>query len=167
MSFTYVSLNIERKAGHLSGRTAKSIRVVVSGLEQRLYLFVRSSFDVVGEESSYVRTNHLTYCTYTCILCQLLEHHLTASGLISFHTIRDKFTGAIVHVNLLKTLVGLKRISEAGTQQLLLNVYDETIPVLEVEKTTGTFSRHHAADSLSGGSTTKMVNKEFRKLEVR
>ena len=68
-------------------------------------------------------------CTYTCILCQLLEHHLTASGLISFHTIRDKFTGAIVHVNLLKTLLGLKRISEAGTQQLLLNVYDE-LPVL-------------------------------------
>ena len=138
MSFTYVSLTIERRAGRP---------------DHHLIWFGKSlSISLI-----------LVYVH----LCQLLEHHLKRPGLISFHTIRDKFTALLFTSTYCKTLVGLKRISEAGTQQLLLNVYDETIPVLEVEKTTGTFSRHHAADSLSGGSTTKMVNKEFRKLEVR
>ena len=46
--------------------TAKSIRVLVSGLEQRLDAALKdmaktnwSTFDMVGEESSYVRSIHL------------------------------------------------------------------------------------------------------------
>ena len=79
-----------------------------------------------------------------------------------------------------RTLTGLKRISEAGTQQLLLDVTTIKslllkLPVLEVEKKSGGATRNNNVNqskSLSGASTiapaiyTKMVNKEFRKLEV-
>jgi hypothetical protein len=82
-----------------------------------------------------------------------------------------------------RTLIGLKRISEAGTQQLLLDVYSIKtlllkLPVMEADKKSAvggvasSRQHHHGNANLSGGSTiapamyTKMVNKEFRKLEV-
>ena len=97
--------------------------------------------------------------------------------ILSFLYISDKFALSFA-TTYYKTLIGLKRISEAGTQQLLLDVYSIKtlllkLPVLEAEKKAGTSSRNHANTNLSGGSTiapaiyTKMVNKEFRKLEVR
>lgn len=158
--------------------TAKSIRVLVSGLEQRLDTPLKeisktnwSSFDMVGEESSYVRTINLTIHPFVVQVRELIPPSY-------FRSFCDKFAMAFASA-FYRTLVGLKRISEAGTQQLLLDVYSIKtlllkLPVLESsKKAAGT--RHTTAPpskSLSGGSTiapaiyTKMVNKEFRKLEV-
>ena len=158
--------------------TAKSIRVLVSGLEQRLDAPLKevsrtnwSLFDVVGEESSYVRTIHSTIHPFVVQVRELIPSSY-------FRSFCDKFAMmfASTYYN---SLVGLKRISEAGTQQLLLDVYSIKtlllkLPVLETEKKAST-SRHTSASasaSLSVASTippamyTKMVNKEFRKLEV-
>lgn len=158
--------------------TAKCIRVLVSGLEQRLDAALKemsrtnwSSFDMVGEESSYVRTIHLAIHPFVVQVRELIPSSY-------FRSFCDKFALSFAAAYY-RTLVGLKRISEAGTQQLLLDVYSVKtlllkLPVLEGEKKTNV-SRHNSttpSKSLAGGSTiapamyTKMVNKEFRKLEV-
>jgi hypothetical protein len=157
--------------------TAKSIRVLVSGLEQRLDAPLKeisrtnwSSFDMVGEESTYVRTIHLTIHPFVVQVRELIPSSY-------FRSFCDKFAMTFASTYY-RTLVGLKRISEAGTQQLLLDVYSIKtlllkLPVLEGEKkTTSRPANTTPSKSLSGGSTiapaiyTKMVNKEFRKLEV-
>ncbi|KAL3775457.1 hypothetical protein HJC23_000606 [Cyclotella cryptica] len=158
--------------------TAKSIRVLVSGLEQRLDAPMKeisrtnwSSFDIVGEESSYVRTIHLVIHPFVVQVRELIPSSY-------FRSFCDKFAMSFA-TYYYRTLVGLKRISEAGTQQLLLDVYSIKtlllkLPVLEGDKK-DTKSRHFIttpSKSLSGGSTIapaiymKMVNKEFRKIEV-
>jgi len=183
-------IDMGEEQGAFQDVTAKSIRVLVSGLEQRLDAPLKevsrltnwSSFDMVGEESSYVRTIHLTVHPFVVQVRELIPSSY-------FRSFCDKFamTFALTYY---RTLVGLKRISEAGTQQLLLDVYSIKtlllkLPVLEAEKKTTMSSgsnntsssrhHHHAMNNtnLSGvGSTiapamyTKMVNKEFRKLEV-
>lgn len=159
--------------------TAKCIRVLVSGLEQRLDAPLKelsrtnwSSFDMVGEESSYVRTIQLTIHPFVTEVRQLIPSSY-------FRSFCDKFAMAFASTYY-RTLTGLKRISEAGTQQLLLDVTTIKslllkLPVLEAEKKPGGTTRHsnvNQSKSLSGASTiapamyTKMVNKEFRKLEV-
>jgi hypothetical protein len=157
--------------------TAKSIRVLVSGLEQRLDAPLKeisrtnwSSFDMVGEESTYVRTIHLTIHPFVVQVRELIPSSY-------FRSFCDKFAMTFASTYY-RTLVGLKRINEAGTQQLLLDVYSIKtlllkLPVLEGEKkTTSRPANTTPSKSLSGGSTiapaiyTKMVNKEFRKLEV-
>ncbi|KAL7553784.1 hypothetical protein ACHAWF_017115 [Thalassiosira exigua] len=173
-------VDMSEEQGAFQDVTAKSIRVLVSGLEQRLDGPLRemsrtgwSTFDMVGEEPSYVRGVHLAVHPFV----------VTVRGLIPssyFRSFCDKFALAFA-ATYYRTLVGLKRISEAGTQQLLLDVYSIKtlmlkLPVLEAEKRTiasgpGSGPRHGAAD-LAGGATvapamyTKMVNREFRKLEV-
>jgi hypothetical protein len=163
---------------------AKCIRVLVSGLEQRLDTPLKelsrtnwSSFDMVGEESSYVRAIQLTIHPFVTEVRQLIPSSY-------FRSFCDKFAIAFASTYY-RTLTGLKRISEAGTQQLLLDVTTIKslllkLPVLEAEKKPGggggAASRHsnvvNQSKSLSGASTiapamyTKMVNKEFRKLEV-
>lgn len=158
--------------------TAKSIRVLVSGLEQRLDAPMKeisrtnwSTFDMVGEESSYVRTINLAIHPFVVQVRELIPSSY-------FRSFCDKFAISFASTYY-RTLVGLKRISEAGTQQLLLDVYSIKtlllkLPVLEGDKKPTT-SRHiitTPSKSLSGGSTiapamyTKMVNKEFRKIEV-
>jgi hypothetical protein len=158
--------------------TAKSIRVLVSGLEQRLDVPLKEisktnwlSFDMVGEESSYVRQIHLTIHPFVVQVRELIPSSY-------FRSFCDKFAMAFASIYY-RTLVGLKRISEAGTQQLLLDVYSIKtlllkLPVLESSKkpTGSRQSNTTPSKSLSGGSTiapaiyTKMVNKEFRRLEV-
>ena len=159
--------------------TAKSIRVLVSGLEQRLDVPLKeisrmnwSTFDEVGEESSYVRTIHVTVHPFVVQVRKLIPSSY-------FRSFCDKFALTFA-TTYYRTLVGLKRISEAGTQQLLLDVYSIKtlllkLPVLEADEKTASGStspRRTVNTNLSGGSTiapamyTKMVNKEFRKLEV-
>lgn len=163
--------------------TAKCIRVLVSGLEQLLDTPLKelsrtnwSSFDMVGEESSYVRAIQLTIHPFVTEVRQLIPSSY-------FRSFCDKFAIAFASTYY-RTLTSLKRISEAGTQQLLLDVTTIKslllkLPVLEAEKKPGgggAASRHNnvvnQSKSLSGASTiapamyTKMVNKEFRKLEV-
>jgi len=172
-------IDMSEEQGAFQDVTAKSIRVLVSGLEQRLDAPLKdisrtnwSSFDMVGEESSYVRTIHLTVHPFVVQVRELIPSSY-------FRSFCDKFAMAFASTYY-RTLVGLKRISEMGTQQLLLDVYSIKtlllkLPVLEAEKKTttgGTSSRHHVNANLSGGSTiapamyTKMINKDFRKLEV-
>ena len=171
-------IDMTEEQGAFQDVTAKSIRVLVSGLEQRLDAPLKeisrtnwSSFDMVGEESSYVRTIHLTVHPFVVKVRELIPSSY-------FRSFCDKFALAFASTYY-QTMVGLKRISEAGTQQLLLDVYSTKtlllkLPVLEAEKKTalGSGANRHANTNLSGGSTiapamyTKMVNKEFRKLEV-
>ena len=158
--------------------TAKSIRVLVSGLEQRLDASLKEisktnwlSFDMVGEESPYVRAIHHTIHPFVVQIRELIPSSY-------FRSFCDKFALSFASTYY-RTIIGLKRISEAGTQQLLLDVYSIKtlllkVPVLESSKrSTGSRNITTASSkSLSGGSTiapaiyTKMVNKEFRKLEV-
>lgn len=168
---------MSEEQGAFQDVTAKSIRVLVSGLEQRSDAALKdmsktnwSTFDMVGEESSYVRTIHLTVHPFVCKVRKLIPSSY-------FRSFCDKFA-LLFTSTYCKALVGLKRISEMGTQQLLLDVYSIKtlllkLPVLEAEKKTVNSSHLKANTNLSGGSTiapamyTKMVNKEFRKLEVR
>ena len=169
-------IDMSEEQGSFQDVTAKSIRVLVSGLEQRLDTALKeisrtnwSSFDMVGEESSYVRNIHLTVHPFVVQVRELIPSSY-------FRSFCDKFA-LLFAITYYRTLVGLKRISEAGTQQLLLDVYSIKtlllkLPVLEAEKKTSSASSRHQHANLSGGSTiapamfTKMVNKEFRKLEV-
>jgi len=172
-------IDMSEEQGAFQDVTAKCIRVLVSGLEQRLDAPLKdlsrtnwSSFDMVGEESSYVRTIQLTIHPFVTEVRQLIPSSY-------FRSFCDKFAMAFASTYY-RTLTGLKRISEAGTQQLLLDVTTIKslllkLPVLEAEKKPGGANRHSnvkQSKSLSGASTiapaiyTKMVNKEFRKLEV-
>ncbi|KAL7473685.1 hypothetical protein ACHAXS_014184 [Conticribra weissflogii] len=171
-----IDMSGEQEAFH--DVTAKCIRVLVSGLEQRLDAPLKevsrtnwSSFEVVGEESSYVRAIHSTIHPFVVQVRELIPSSY-------FRSFCDKFAIAFASTYY-HVLLGLKKISESGTQQLLLDVYSVKtlllkLPVLEGDKKTVT-SRHsnsNPATSLSVASTippamyTKMVNKEFRKLEV-
>ena len=168
---------MSEEQGAFQDVTAKSIRVLVSGLEQRLDAALKdmsktnwSTFDMVGEESSYVRSIHLTVHPFVCKVRELIPSSY-------FRSFCDKFALLFISTYY-KALVGLKKISEMGTQQLLLDVYSIKtlllkLPVLEAEKKKITSSHLKANTNLSGGSTiapamyTKMVNKECRKLEVR
>ena len=172
-------IDMSEEQGAFQDVTAKCIRVLVSGLEQRLDTPLKelsrtnwSSFDMVGEESSYVRTIQLTIHPFITEVRQLIPSSY-------FRSFCDKFALTFASTYY-RTLTGLKRISEAGTQQLLLDVTTIKslllkLPVLEAEKKPGGESRHsnvNQSKSLSCASTiapamyTKMVNKEFRKLEV-
>ena len=176
------SIDMSEEQGAFQDVTAKSIRVLVSGLEQRLDIVMKeisrtnwASFDTVGEESAYVRTIHLTIHPFVVQVRNLIPSSY-------FRSFCDKFALAFAS-SYYRSLIGLKRISETGTQQLLLDVYSIKtlllrLPVLEAEKksivgiTSSSSSRHSNNTNLSGVSTiapaiyTKMVNKEFRKLEV-
>jgi len=167
---------MSEEQGSFQDVTAKSIRVLVSGLEQRLDAALKdmsktnwSTFDMVGEESSYVRSIHLTVHPFVCKVRELIPSSY-------FRSFCDKFALLFISTYY-KALVGLKKINEMGTQQLLLDVYSIKtlllkLPVLEAEKKK-TVAPRRDNNNLSAGSTiapamyTKMVNKELRKLEVR
>lgn len=175
-------IDMNEEQGAFQDVTAKSLRVLVSGLEQRLDVALKeisrtnwASFDMVGEESGYVRTTHVTVQLFVVQVRELIPSSY-------FRSFCDKFAMSFASTYY-RTLIGLKRISEAGTQQLLLDVYSVKtlllkLPVMEADKKSavgGVASNrqhHHGNATLSGGSTiapamyTKMVNKEFRKLEV-
>jgi hypothetical protein len=156
--------------------TAKSIRVLVSGLENRLEdpLKMMTSIDWgvfydVGEESDYVRYMHNEIQPYVT----------TARGLIPtsyFRSFCDKFALGFM-TTYYNTLIRLKRISEPGTQQLLLDVYNLKtlflkLPVLEKSASTAASTTTARKGSVPAGSTiapamyTKIVQKHFQKIET-
>ena len=175
-------IDMNEEQGAFQDVTAKSLRVLVSGLEQRLDVALKeisrtnwASFDMVGEESGYVRTTHVTVQLFVVQVRELIPSSY-------FRSFCDKFAMSFASTYY-RTLIGLKKISEAGTQQLLLDVYSVKtlllkLPVMEADKKSAvggvasSRQHHHGNATLSGGSTiapamyTKMVNKEFRKLEV-
>jgi hypothetical protein len=154
--------------------TAKAIRVLVTGLENRLEDPLKmmtatnwAIFDEVGEESDYVRYMH-----------KAIHPYVTASrGLIPisyFRSFCDKFAMGFTNTYY-KTLLQLKKISEPGSQQLLLDVYNLKtlflkLPVLEASNSSA--STPTARKAVPAGSTiapamyTKMVQKQFKSIEL-
>jgi hypothetical protein len=155
--------------------TAKAMRVLVSGLENRLedpWKMMNSinwgTFDEVGEESDYVRYMH-----------KEIQPYVTAArGLIPtsyFRSFCDKFALAFI-TTYHNILIRLKSISEPGTQQLLLDVYNLKtlllkLPVLEKSAVSSSTSPTRSK-SVPAGSTiapalyTKMVIKQFKVIET-
>jgi hypothetical protein len=149
--------------------TAKAIRVLVSGLTNRtesaLKLLAATNwaiYDSVGEESTYVRSMHEEIEPVILTLRKLLPTSY-------FRNFCDKFAVSFC-TNYYDTVIRLKRISEPGTQQLLLDVYNLKtlflkLPVLEKVSSPG-------KKAASGGSTiapamyTKMVQKHFGRIET-
>ena len=147
--------------------TAKSIRVLVSGLCSRLDGALKSmaamnwgTWDAVGEESSYVRLIHE----------EIQPMVLQVRGLLPasyFRSFCDKFASQFISFysdNLLR----LKRISEAGTQQILLDVYSVKtlllkLPVLEDGKSHKSVA---TGTALAPAMYTKMVQKQFSGIET-
>ena len=154
--------------------TSKAIRVLVSGLENRLDEALKimtltnwAIFDEVGEESDYVRYMH-----------KAIHPYVTACrGLIPtayFRSFCDKFAMTFT-TTYYKAILQLKKISEPGSQQLLLDVYSLKtlflkLPVLEASAASATASSSRKV--VPGGSTiapamyTKMVQKQFKSIEL-
>lgn len=147
--------------------TAKSIRVLVSGLCNRLEGAFKSmtsmnwaTWDAVGEESAYVRSIHE----------EIQPMVLQIRGLLPvsyFRSFCDKFANHFISLyndNLLR----VKRISEPGTQQLLLDVYSVKtlllkLPILEDAKDQKNVT---AGTTLAPAMYSKMVQKQFSGIET-
>lgn len=156
--------------------TAKGLRVLVSGLEHRVDTALRtemssqnwSTLDVVGEESSYVRSLHSIIQPFVESVQSLLPSSY-------FKNFCDKFASSFITLYF-TTIIRLKRISELATQQLLLDVYNIKtlllkIPVMQQKKTsssTATPLSNNAATSsiIPPALYTKMVTKEISKVEI-
>lgn len=155
--------------------TAKCVRVLVSGLENRLEGALKlmtsinwGTLSEVGEESAYVRM----------IQKETEPFVATVRGIIPssyFRSFCDKFALSFTSTYY-NTLVRLKRITEAGTQQLLLDVYSIKtsflrLPVLSGETTSsakrpGTQSAKAPGTSIAPAMYTKMITKQFKKIET-
>ena len=152
--------------------TAKSIRILVSGMENRLEepLKIMTSinwavFAEVGEESDYVRYMHKEIQPFVS----------TARGLIPksyFQSFCDKFALGFTTAYY-DSLVRLKSISEPGSQQLLLDVYNLKtlilkLPVLEKSAASTPTARKAVAtgSTIAPAMYTKMVQKQFKKIEL-
>ncbi|KAG7359706.1 Vps53 vacuolar sorting complex protein [Nitzschia inconspicua] len=152
--------------------TAKAIRVLVSGLENRLdepFKMMSSinwaMFAEVGEESDYVRYMHKEIQPYVSSSRTLIPKSY-------FQSFCDKFALGFTSMYY-DSVIRLKTISEQGSQQLLLDVYNLKtlilkLPVLEVS----TASTPTARKAVATGSTiapamyTKMVQKQFKNIEL-
>mmetsp|Transcript_14248 Transcript_14248/g.29007 ORF Transcript_14248/g.29007 Transcript_14248/m.29007 type:complete len:956 (-) Transcript_14248:2231-5098(-) len=149
--------------------TAKCIRILVSGMENRLEepLKTMSStnwavFAEVGEESDYVRAMHK----------EIQPFISTARGLIPksyFQNFCDKFALGFT-TTYYDTIVRLKAVSEPGSQQLLLDVYNLKtlilkLPVLEKSPVSTSTARKATGSTIAPAMYTKMVQKQFKKIE--
>lgn len=153
--------------------TAKAIRVLVTGLESRLEEAYRmmntinwAVFDEVGEESDYVRIMHR----------EIEPYITTIRGLIPtsyFRSVCDKFAMAFTN-DFYDAIMKLKTISEQGAQQLVLDLQILKtlflkLPVLEKPVVGGMTSPRKgvpAGSTIAPAMYTKMVNKQFKKLEI-
>lgn len=149
--------------------TAKSIRVLVSGLTARaenglkpMLMTNWAMWSSVADDSAYVHDMHE----------EIEPFVLSVRGLLPtsyFRSFCDKFAASFTSLYY-DTLIRLKKISEPGTQQLLLDVYNLKtlflkLPVLEEVVSPG-------KQPLAGGSTiapamyTKLVQKQFGRIET-
>jgi hypothetical protein len=154
--------------------TAKAIRVLVTGLENRLeepftlMLSVNwATFEEVGEESDYVRYMNKEIAPYITMARSLIPTSY-------FRSVCDKFALSFTEAYLNALASRVKKVSEPGTQQLLLDVYNLKtlflkLPVLE--KTESSLVSPAARKGLPAKATippamyTKMVQKQFKKIE--
>lgn len=150
--------------------TAKSIRVLVSGLSNRTENALKAmlnmnwgTWDAVGEESSYVRSIHE----------EIQPMVITIRGLLPtsyFRSFCDKFAALFISVYY-DSLIRLKRISEPGTQQLLLDVYSLKtlllkLPILEDTTASGKKPVATGSTTIAPAMYTKMVQKQFGRIET-
>ncbi|OEU15407.1 Vps53_N-domain-containing protein [Fragilariopsis cylindrus CCMP1102] len=152
--------------------TAKAIHILVSGMENRLDAPLKTmtsinwaTFVEVGEESDYVRDMHNEIQPYVA----------TTRGLIPksyYQSFCDKFALGFT-TTYYDSLVRLKSISEPGSQQLLLDVYNLKtlilkLPVLEksVASTAATRKSVATGSTIAPAMYTKMVQKQFKKIEL-
>lgn len=149
--------------------TAKSIRVLVSGLGNRMEIAMKSMSSVnwgaceaVGEESAYVLNIHEEVEPFVKSVRNLLPSSY-------FRSFCDKFASTFI-ATYFDNLIRLKRISEPGTQQLLLDLYNLKtlflkLPLLEdvtltSKKTTAT------GPSIAPAMYTKTIQKQFGRMET-
>ena len=150
--------------------TAKGIRVLVSGLIHRTEPAFKSlsginwsSIDVVGEESKYVRSMHSAIQPFVVSVKGLLPNSY-------FRSFCDQFATTFTN-SFYAAITKCKRISESGTQQLLLDVYNLKtlllrIPVLEPPEKNQTSIGSSSAASIAPAMYTKMVTKQFARIET-
>ncbi|GKY99434.1 vacuolar protein sorting-associated protein 53 [Mayamaea pseudoterrestris] len=156
--------------------TAKSIRVLVSGLTRRVEDGLKpmlshnwtagdGGMDSAGEESAYVRTMHDEIEPYVIQVRSLLP-------ISYFRTFCDKFASNFI-VTYNYYLTRLKNISEPGSQQLLLDVYNlktlfQKLPIIEEVAPTGVPGKKPLAtgSTIAPAMYSKMVSKQFMRLEI-
>ena len=151
--------------------TAKSIRVLVAVLMNRNEGILNTMqntkweiFDEVGEESWYVRSVHKETEPFVALVRGLLPASY-------FRSFCDKFA-LLFTSTYYDTLIRLKRISEQGTQQLLLDVYNIKtlllkLPVIEAASTNLTSPKKGSAGTtIPPAMYTKMVTKNFKRIET-
>jgi len=152
--------------------TAKAIRVLVSGLTTRVDNALKtmastnwSMFDMVGEESAYVLSMRQEIEPFVISVRKLLPTSY-------FRSFCDKFAMSFT-VTYYENLIRLKKISEPGTQQLLLDVYNLKtlflkLPVLE-EASAGHLVSKKAVgtgSTIAPAMFVKVVQKQFGKMET-
>jgi hypothetical protein len=161
-----IDLTYETDAYH--DTISVAIRVLHGGLEHRADPACRSmssinwgSCDTVGEESSYVRAIGDAIMPYIPILRKLMST-------LYFRAFCDKFANSFLPA-FLNLLLKQRRISEAGSQQLLLDVYNLKnlmlkLPAvgLEDEGSGGSY----APPSIIPLSYTKFVTAQMSKIEM-
>jgi hypothetical protein len=165
-----IDMSSEEEAFH--DVTAKGIKVLVSGLVHRtdqafkgMYNINWSALDVVGEESAYVRSMHNEVHPFVVKVKSSLPNSY-------FRNFCDQF--AMIFTNAFyNTITRQKRISESGTQQLLLDVYNLKtlllkLPVLEkADATSPSRTPSKQVGSLIAPAMyTKMVTKQFQRIEI-
>lgn len=150
--------------------TAKSVRVLVSGLTNRtqdvalkqLLSTNWGTWESVGEESAYVNTIHQ----------ELESFFITAKSLLPisyFRSFCDKFAASFTSLYY-DHVVRLKRVNEPGSQQLLLDVYNLKtlflrLPVLEESDVKRGVPKKQGS-SIAPAMYTKLVQKQFGRIET-
>ena len=150
--------------------TAQSIRVLVSGLINRLDPAFKelssihwANWESVGEESDYVRKVH----EHVEPFIRSVKGKIPTSYFRSFC---DKFAASFT-ATYYDTMIRLKRVSGPGTQQLLLDVYNlktlfMKLPVLEDELSSSGRKLATGASTIAPAMYTKLVQKQFGKIET-
>eukprot|EP00592_Proboscia_alata_P004128 CAMPEP_0194365750 /NCGR_PEP_ID=MMETSP0174-20130528/13777_1 /TAXON_ID=216777 /ORGANISM="Proboscia alata, Strain PI-D3" /LENGTH=1000 /DNA_ID=CAMNT_0039140585 /DNA_START=122 /DNA_END=3124 /DNA_ORIENTATION=- len=149
--------------------TAKGLKILVSGLLNRCDTALGKelasinwlTIDVVGEESGYVRSLHTVIQPFVASVRKLLPS-------VYFKSFCDKFARNFAALYQ-QSIVRQKRISEAGTQQLLLDVYNVKTLLLKLPITG---NRSKKGDDDGDATTTapamyvRMVQKDFSRIEI-
>jgi hypothetical protein len=120
-------------------------------------------FVEVGEESDYVRYVHKEIQPYVSTARTLIPKSY-------FQSFCDKFALGFTNTYY-ETIVRLKTISEPGSQQLLLDVYNLKtlilkLPVLEAATTPSARKAVATGSTIAPAMYTKMVQKQFKKIEL-
>ena len=165
-------IDLSSSQGSFYDVTAKGLRVLVSGLENRVEIIMKEIYginwgtiDVVGEESVYVASLHECIQPFALSVQKVLPSSY-------YRTFCDKF--AVAFANLYyNTVLRLKRISESGTQQLLLDVYNMKtlllkLPVLTSKSETSSSGgiSSTATSAIPPAMYTNMVTKEINRVEI-